>query len=161
MTVNDCSNNSHFTGDQISEQHVYRSCMFVTITTHKFVVLPAPDFQNLNFTVLYLSTFFRSVTENTPCRYFTNVELRFFFLVNAILGKKVAWNDGVTKCVTNFMKILQMVDEILNGIHTHTHTHMHTHTDTDIIKTHLDLIKRVESCTVINYRCLYIFSCYL
>jgi len=34
--------------------------------------------------------------------------------------------------------------------------HTHTHTHTDIIKTHLDLIKHVEICTVINYR-FYIF----
>jgi hypothetical protein len=127
------------TGDQISEQHIYRSCMlvtntthkcvvlaapefqnlnftvfylstllrsitemFVTNTTHKCVVLPAPEFQNLNFTVFYLSTLLCSITENTPCPYFTDVELSFFF-VNAILGKKVVWNDGVTKCVMNFI----------------------------------------------------------
>jgi len=30
----------------------------------------------------------------------------------------------------NFMKIRQMVDEILNGAHTHTHTHTHTHAHT-------------------------------
>jgi hypothetical protein len=43
----------------------------------------------VNRTVIYMSTFLRSITANTPCLCFINVEVRFFFLANAILGKNV------------------------------------------------------------------------